>query len=212
MSEEKYISLTFDDGPVIGITDEILDILEKEDIKASFFIVSDWIKPEAEYLIKRAYDMGCTIENHSRTHSDMTKLSENEIREEIEHTDREIIRIVGEKPQFFRPPYIAIDKKMYDAIEYPFICGCGCEDWVPTVPAEDRIGRILADAHDGEIVLLHDMHHNENTVEAVRAIVPILKEQGYEFVNIRDLFKHFGVTPERGKTYSGVYDIRPDDF
>ena len=62
----KYISLTFDDGPTVGITDQVLDILEEEKVTASFFLIADRITPDTEYLMKRALSLGCTLENHSR--------------------------------------------------------------------------------------------------------------------------------------------------
>ena len=78
--------------------------------------------------------------------------------------------------------------------------------------AGERVRRVLADAHDGEIVLLHDMENNQATVDALREIIPALKEEGYELVNIRELFEKCGVVPVPGKTWSGAFDIRPDDF
>ena len=82
-----------------------------------------------------AYSMGCSIENHSRTHSAMPDLGDQEILDEISYTSDVIEKITGDKPQFFRPPYIALDKRMYDLIDLTFICGCGCEDWLDEVTA-----------------------------------------------------------------------------
>ena len=129
MEQQKLAALTFDDGPTIGITDQVLDILEENDVKASFFLIGQQITEETEYLVKRAYDMGCSIENHSLTHASMPTLSPEEIKAEIDETTRRIEKITGEKPEFFRPPFIDYDQKMYDAIDLPFICAYGCEDW-----------------------------------------------------------------------------------
>ena len=101
---------------------------------------------------------------------------------------------------------------MYDMIHMPFICGFGCEDWLPEITAKERARRVLADAHDGEIVLLHDMENNQATVDALRRIIPALKSMGYGLVNIRELFRKYDICPSVGRTYSGVFDIRPDDF
>ena len=73
MEQQKLAALTFDDGPTIGITDQVLDILEENDVKASFFLIGQQITEETEYLVKRAYDMGCSIENHSLTHASMLR-------------------------------------------------------------------------------------------------------------------------------------------
>ena len=74
---------------------------------------------------------------------------------------------------------------MYDMIRLPFICGFGCEDWLPEITAQERARRVLADAHDGEIVLLHDMENNQATIDALREIIPTLKSMGYGLVNTR---------------------------
>lgn len=204
MEQKKLAALTFDDGPAEGITDKVLDVLEKNEIVASFFLIGNNITDKTEHLVKRAHDMGCSIENHSRTHSAMPDLSEQEILDEISYTSDVIEKITGDKPQFFRPPYIALDKKMYDLIDLTFICGCGCEDWLDEVSAEERAKRILEQARPGFIILMHDMQGNVQTVEAIKTIIPELKRQGYEFVTIRDLFKKSGVKPERNTIYSEV--------
>lgn len=212
MEEKKYISLTFDDGPTIGITDKVLDVLEENKVTASFFLIGEQVTEDTRYLVERAYNMGCSIENHSKTHQFMTKMTLEEIQAEIEYTTEKIIDITGEKPQFFRPPYIDYDQKMYDVIDLPFICGYGCEDWLPEIPTETRIDRIMADAKPGQMVLLHDMKDNMQTVEAIKVIIPRLKEQGYEFVNIRELFEKTKVVPERNVTYMCTDEIRDDNM
>ena len=208
MCDKKLVALTFDDGPTIGITDQVLDILQENGVVASFFLIGQQITADTRYLIKRAHDMGCSIENHSKTHQFMTKQSRQEILEEIQYTTDLIEEITGEKPEFFRPPYIDYDQKMYDLIDLGFICGYGCEDWVPSVTAQERIDRVLHDANPGFIILLHDMSDNTNTVEAIRTIIPELKKQGYEFVTVRDLFKKSGVKPQRNVLYMGVNEFR----
>lgn len=205
---EKLIALTFDDGPTIGITDEVLDILKAEDIVASFFVIGNQINSDTKYLVKRAYDMGCTIENHSETHPFMTKLSEAKIAEEIKSTTEKIIEITGEKPEFFRPPFIDYDQKMYDTIDLYFICGYGCNDWEEDVTAQMRIDMVLGDAKPGNIILMHDMQDNVNTVEAIKTIIPTLKEQGYKFVTIRDLFKLGNIKPQKNVIYMANDEVR----
>ena len=208
MFDKKLAALTFDDGPTIGITDQVLDVLQENEIVASFFLIGQQITDETRYLVERAHNMGCSIENHSKSHQSMPTQSRQEILEEIQYTTDLIEEITGEKPEFFRPPFIDYDQKMYDLIDLGFICGYGCEDWVPSVTTQERIERVLHDANPGFIVLLHDMKDNTNTVEAIKTIIPELKKRGYEFVTIRDLFRESGVKPRRNVVYMGVDEVR----
>ena len=198
------IALTFDDGPNTVITPQVLDILEKEGIVASFFLIAQNITPESAAVARRAYDMGCDIENHTLTHPFMDKMSAEEISKEVQACTDKIIEITGEAPKFFRPPFIAVSQAMYDSIDMTFICGMGCEDWVPDVTAEQRAERVLANAADGQIVLLHDMQWNQATVDALKTIIPELKKRGYDFVTVSQLFEQKNVTPQRGWLYTNA--------
>jgi hypothetical protein len=128
---------------------------------------------------------------------------EEQIRAEVQACTDKITEITGEAPKYFRPPFIDVSREMYDNIDLTFICGSGCEDWVPTVSAKERARRTLANAKDGEIILLHDMKWNINTVEALKTIIPELKARGFEMVTVSELF---GFPPPEtgGELY--VYD------
>ena len=192
----KRIALTFDDGPNTVTTPKVLDVLEEHGIVASFFLIADSIS---------ALAMGCDIENHSRTHGFMNQMTAEQIREEVRYCTDKIVEITGKAPKFFRPPFIAMNQTMYDNIDLTFICGAGCEDWVPDVSAEERAERVLRNAEDGQIVLLHDLPGNDNTVEALKTIIPELKKRGFEFVTISQIFERSGITPVRNRLYSSVY-------
>ena len=189
----KVIALTFDDGPNTDTTPLVLDKLEEHGIVASFFVIGNNITDESAEVMKRAYNMGCDIENHSQSHPDMTKMTAEEIKAEINFTSDKVKKAVGERPQFFRPPYIAVNQTMFDVIDMPFICGYGAEDYNNAIGVEERVEKVLAQARDGGIILLHDMNGNVQTVEALDKIIPALKEQGYEFVTITELFHAKGV-------------------
>ena len=206
------IALTFDDGPNTTITPRVLDLLEEHGITATFFLIGNHITPESTEPVRRALSLGCDIENHSVTHGFMDRMTPEVIREEIAECTRRITEITGRKPAFFRPPFIALNQQLFDNVDLTFICGSGCEDWVPTVSAEERARRTLANAKDGEIVLLHDMERNENTVEALKTIIPELKKRGFTFHTVADLFRSCGVTPVRNRLYSNVFQTidRPD--
>ena len=206
------IALTFDDGPNTEITPQVLDLLEEHGIVGTFFLIGNNITPESAEAVRRAQKLGCDIENHSVTHGFMDRMTAEQIREEVAECTRQIVEITGRQPMFFRPPFISLSQEMFDNIDLTFICGSGCEDWVPTVSAEERARRTLENAKDGEIVLLHDMQWNINTVEALKTIIPELKARGFTFHTVADLFRSCGVTPVRNRLYSNVFQTidRPD--
>lgn len=189
----KVIALTFDDGPNTTTTVQILDQLEKYGVVASFFVVGNNVNDTTAPVVKRAYDMGCEINNHSKTHSYMNKMTEEEIQNEIQTTSDKVKAITGEPTKFFRPPYIAVNQTMFDTIDLPFICGYGSNDWDQKVSVEERSDKILEQISDGSIILLHDSQGNDKTVEALDLLIPALLEQGYEFVTVSELFYCKGI-------------------
>jgi len=211
-SEKKLIALTFDDGPNTTTTNEVLDILEEYHAKASFFLIGDNINAESAVSVKRAYDMGMEIDNHSKTHSNMSKMTPEEIQAEISYVDEKVMEIIGEPTKFFRPPFIDTSDTMYDAIEIPFICGIDCQDYMQNVTAEERAEYILNGAKDGVIVLLHDAAGNSQTVEALKIAMPELIKQNYEFVTLTELFERQGETPKHHILYSNVAKYPCTDY
>jgi len=192
----KVIALTFDDGPSVVTTNMVLDTLEKYDARASFFLIGNNITEGTQDTVKRTYEMGCEINSHSQTHSYMNQMTEDEIKAEMEYTDSKIEELIGVKPAFFRPPYIAVNDTMFQAIDKPFINGYGCNDWDESVSAETIAQKVIENAKDGEIILLHDAQGNDRTVEALDTIIPELQAQGYEFVTVSELFHAKGVEPQ----------------
>lgn len=203
----QYISLTFDDGPNLGddhTMNDMLDLLEKNDVVGSFFLIGNKINDENAKVIKRAFDMGCDIENHSWTHPAMPELTKEEMIEEYEKCDQAIIKITGKKPEFFRPPYIAVNDLMHQVIPTPFIQGHGCKDWEPDVSAEERIKMMEEGTKDGVLYLLHVMEGNINTLKALEYLIPKLKKDGYTFVTVPEMFRIKGISFQghTGKLYT----------
>ena len=199
----KFLALSFDDGPN-QTTTEILNVLEKYGVKGSFFVIGQNINDSTAPIMRRALNMGCDVQNHSYSHVAMNKLTVEEIKLEISKTSALINQYAGVVPSFFRPPFIANNQLMFDNIDLTFICGIGVEDWVPSVSAEERAKRIMESATDGVIFLLHDILGNDATVQALDMVIPKLKEQGYQFVTVPELFKVKNITPMRNKLYSNV--------
>ena len=201
---KKHIALTFDDGPNTETTPQVLEKLKKYGVPASFFLIGKNITPESAEVSRAAFEYGCEICNHSRSHPSMPELTAEEIRAEIEFTDSKIKEITGKVPRFFRPPYIAVNDVMIGNIDKTFIAGIGAEDWLDEVTAEMRAERILKQAKNGSIILLHDAQGNSKTVAALDLIIPALLNDGYEFLTVTNLFAAEGVEPKRGIIYSNV--------
>ena len=209
-TQNKLIALTFDDGPSDTTTGHVLDVLERHGIVGTLFLIGDNITDERIPIIKRTLSLGCEIENHSKTHSDMRTLTRDEIISEISCTTDRIIEVTGRAPEFFRPPYIYYNDTMFDAIDLTFICGLGCEDWEAETTAEHRAEKTIAQAEDGAVILLHDFEDNEKTVEALETIIPALKDKGYEFVTVSEMFRQKGVdlTKQRGILFNVTSQAR----
>ena len=204
----KYLALSFDDGPNLTTESKMLDVLAKHDVPATFFLIGNNINEESAKNMKRALEQGCEIGNHSLTHPMMSMMDEEQVKAEIEATSGLIETITGQRPKLFRPPYINVKPEMYDWIDLTFICGKGCEDWEASVGKEARRDGILANAEPGAIYLLHDFEGNEATVEALDEAIPVLKEQGYVFVTVSQLFEKLKCTPDGHTMYSVVPDGR----
>lgn len=201
---EKLIALSFDDGPNTTTTVNTLNVLEEHDVVATFFVIGNNINDKTAEVMNRAIDMGCDIQNHSLTHAQMAALPAERVQNEIKQTSDLIEKYTGNRPEFFRPPYISVSPQMYNNIDLTFICGLGCNDWENSVSAEQRAETVINNAADGLIVMLHDFTGNEQTVEALKIIIPELKKQGYKFVTIPELFKKKKIKPVHSTMYSNV--------
>ena len=202
----KHIALSFDDGPNETTTAEVLDVLQEHNVPASFFVIGQFINETTAKQMTRAISLGCEVQNHSLTHTMMTQLTSEQVAEEVRKTDELIEKHTGTKPWLFRPPFIDHNPAMHQTIAHTFICGVGCEDWVPERTAQERYDALINTLKDGDIVLLHDLQGNDNTVEALKMLIPEMKKQGYTFVTVTELYKLKGVTPEahNGIIYSNV--------
>lgn len=201
----KMVALTFDDGPT-STTNDVLDVLQKYNAVATFFLIGNQVNNNTKSIMQRQLSMGCELASHSYTHSDMSNMSGYQIQNEMNQTASAIKNAVNFDVKFFRPPYLAVSNTMYQNIDVPFIQGITCNDWESYTSAADRANTVLSTVQDGSIILLHDFQGNTNTVQALPTIIQGLRNQGYTFVTVSDLFKYKGVNPNQEyKIWSNVY-------
>lgn len=193
-TSNKLVALTFDDGPS-STTSDVLDVLEDYDVKATFFLIGQQVNSSTMSIMQRQVSMGCELASHSYTHQDMSQMSATQIKNEMEWTRSAIKNTVDYDISFFRPPYLSTSNTMYENIDYPFIQGITCNDWVDSTSASERTSTVLNNVSDGTIVLLHDFQGNSKTVQALPGIIEGLKAQGYTFVTVSELFAQKGVNP-----------------
>ena len=199
------VALTFDDGPDMEWTPKILDILEQKHAPAAFFAIGESANQDPQ-LVKRAYQLGNEIGNHTFTHPDFETISKSQLQIELNLTELLIESNLGVKTLLFRPPY-GIDHQPETASEIQMlpipqamgyiIVGAQIDphDWGEpnggAPPATDVIvQRVLHDATlgRGNIILMHDGGGNRaNTVAALPQIIDGLRAKGYDFVSVSDL-------------------------
>lgn len=202
----KYVALSFDDGPSLKYTPMMLDVLEKNLVRASFFLIGRNINDETAPIIKRMVSLGCDVENHTFTHPNLTQIPDDQILEEVARTDSLIEHYTGARPKYLRPPFTAHNAHVAELIDGKvFIAGLSCQDWRSDMSVEDRVTKTLERVEDGRILLFHDT--NERTVEAMRILIPELKARGYEIVSISELFGISGRIPSfhSPKLYGRAY-------
>lgn len=184
------IALTFDDGPYPPHTSEILAILQKYGVKATFFCIGQSIVAHPD-IVKEAYAAGHLIANHSWSHANMSALSSSRIISEITWTSEAIEQIIGVKPRFFRPPYGAFNSQVLKQADRlgltTVIWDVRATDW--SRPGVDLIiSRILNRSTQGSIILLHDGRGDRSqTVAALPPIIEGLQQRGFSFVTLEQM-------------------------
>ena len=194
---KKMIALTFDDGPNYN-TSKVIDVLNKYDIKATFFVLGSRAINNKDILKKMA-DSGMEIGNHTYNHLLLTKYDENKIRSEIEDTSEVIYSATKKRPKLLRPSYGSVNNKIKKVANMPIIIwDIDTLDW--KYHNSRRISsRVINKVKDGDIVLMHDIY--SATANALEIIIPSLKSKGYTFVTVSDLFYYKNIPLEKGKVY-----------
>ncbi len=192
-SNVKRVALTFDDGPDSVYTPQILDILRKEKVKATFFIIGERAKLFPD-VVKRMAKEGHIIGNHSMTHPNIIKLNNQQTAKEIKDCENVVNSLAGYLPALFRSPYGSLDPEKVQEIgklKVKIIAwNVDSLDW-KSLTAEQVKTNILENVREGSIILQHSSGSEEEnltgSVAALKDVIKILKKEGYKFVTVPEL-------------------------
>ncbi|WP_139187782.1 polysaccharide deacetylase family protein [Bacillus tuaregi] len=184
---EKYIALTFDDGPSPQVTPRILETLKQHGAKATFFMLGSRVQYYPE-LAKQVAAEGHEIGNHTGSHPNLSKLNEEQIKQEIVGASQIIEEVIGLSPAYFRPPYGVynpiVEKVAFEHNSPIVLWSVDSLDWKNRNP--EGVNQLVKDTiSPGSIVLLHDIH--SSTADALPLLMTELKKEGYQFVTVTEL-------------------------
>lgn len=202
LEETKWVALTLDDGPGI-YTDEFLTLFEENDVHATFFLVGTAIEKRPENVVAIS-EAGHEIGIHGYTHTSFTKLGTEGTFEEIEQVNTLLESLGLERSTIVRPPYGSFNTDIGQLDYYFFHWNLDTLDW-ESRDKEKIKEAILKDIDNNSIILVHEIHYE--TLEALQELIPELKEQGYEFVTLSDLFELNNQNMETGTLYRHVPEI-----
>jgi peptidoglycan/xylan/chitin deacetylase (PgdA/CDA1 family) len=183
-----YIAMTFDDGPNPVLTPKLLDLLAEHHIKATFFVIGQNVIEHPE-IVARAVQEGHEIGNHSWSHPNLGRMSDETVRLQLRRTEEAVQSAAGVRPVLMRPPYGSITPRQKRWIHAEFgydiiLWNVDPLDWKRPGPTT-IFSRILKETRPGSIVLSHDIH--PGTIEAMPATLSQLEAKGFKFVTVSEL-------------------------
>jgi peptidoglycan/xylan/chitin deacetylase (PgdA/CDA1 family) len=188
-NQSGKIALTFDDGPAI-YTSNILDVLAEKNVNATFFMIGENIQNHSD-IIQRIYDEGHEIGNHTWDHSDLSKLSYDTQKEEIEKTNNAIQNITGSIPKIFRPPYGNFNDDTNSILSslsmQKYLWNIDTRDW-SGLSSDEIYTRATQDLFDQAIILMHDGVNNSiQTATSLPKVIDTIRNRGFELVTLSNL-------------------------
>lgn len=191
---ENRIALTFDDGPDPRFTPQILDVLKGYNVKATFFLMGTRAEAYPE-LVQRIIDEGHIIGNHTYWHPNLVERGDiPTLENEVNRTEDTLAEQIGYRTKLFRAPYGFLNNELVEKLQDMNYSVVGWSvdslDWQEAAP-EVISYNVLSNIHPGGIILMHDGAEWEgdrtNTIEALRQLIPTLKDEGMEFFTVPEL-------------------------
>ncbi len=199
---KPMVALTFDDGPLTSVTTRILNVLEANDSRATFFVVGNRVNTYKNCVV-RAYDLGCEIGNHTYSHQTLTVIGVSAMKSQINQTNTVVKNIIGVAPTLARAPGGSYNSTVLANINMPFIqWSVDTLDW-KSRNASSVVSVIKNNVRDGSIVLMHDLY--ASTASATETIVPWLISKGYQIVTVSEMMAVNGTNMQSGKVYFNGY-------
>lgn len=195
--DKKIVALTFDDGPNEPYTSQILAILKRYGIKATFFPVGENVVRERKTL-KKIFESGHVIGNHSYSHSFFAPITSPSYKKEIDKTQDLIADITGKAPALFRPPWFFRTSAMLKTAKksgMATITGTFASCWEVFQVSHQKIAKdAIKNIRPGTILVFHDGYNNKKatrtkTIEALEIVISHLFESGYKFVTVPQLLE-----------------------
>ena len=186
-TDKQLVALTFDDGPVPGTTEHILDTLAEHDVKATFFVLGSMVEAYPE-IAKRIVDDGHEIANHSYNHPQLTTLSEENLQYQIGYTQELIQDATGTWAMLFRPPYGDTNQFVRDTAGIQEVL------WnIDTLDWQSRntnliYNNVMTNVGDGSVILMHDIV--DATPQAVVNLMNNLDKDQFEFVTVSEMYEY----------------------
>ena len=183
---KKTIAITFDDGPHRLYTNQIINLLNENKARATFFVIGVNVKHNAD-IIKNIHNSNHEIAIHGLSHQYFTRMSIDAIYKEIIEVNKLVYDLVGTYSTLVRPPYGALNDNIIENVDYSFIkWNVDTNDW--RIKNSDTIvTNVMNEVSDGSIILFHDMY--QNSVDTVKKLLPLLYLEGYQIVDVSTLAK-----------------------
>ena len=190
--EKPYIYLTFDEGYEAGYTEKLLEILKKNEVKATFFITAHYVNTQPD-LVKKMLDDGHIVGNHTVNHKSMPDLSNEQIKEEVMNLHKSVYEKFGYEMKYIRPPKGEYSERTvaytntlgYTTVMWSF----AYDDWDEKKQGREEYAKdkILKNIHNGAVMLLHG--NSKDNVNVLDYCIKEIKKMGYEFKTLDEFIR-----------------------